>query len=229
MGALKPEYGPTLGELLAPHWRGAHTRTRWLVALGALALLALVVALVLALEGPTVSSGGSVPFSFSYRGLERRTPEAGSYANVVRVRNGRLDASFSVSPLTLPPYAGSVTGEYPLYASDYIPALAARYRDFALVGQGPIRTAAFGSWEELPPSTIYYHVPTYTIAFTALVRGRLMYGRDIWLVPSTRGARKGVDIRMLAVAKTGTSSATALSVGTTGALSRPLRSFSLGA
>ncbi len=229
MEALKPEYGPTLGELLAPRWRRARPRARWLAALAALALLVLAVGLLLALEGPSLSHGGAVPFSFSYKGLERRAPEAGAYAKAVRVRDGRLEDSFTVAPLSLPAYSGSVTGAFPLYATGYIRSLAARYHDFVLVGQGPIRTAAFGSWEELPPSTVYYHVPTYTIAFTTVLGGRLMYGRDVWLVPNKRGARTGVDIRMLAAASARGSYASALSVGTTGALSRPMRSFSLGA
>ena len=228
MEALKPEYGPTLGELLAPRWRRAGPRARWVAALAALALIVLAVVLLLALEGPSVSHGGAVPFSFSYRGLERRTPEAGSYARAVRERDGRLEDSFSVAPLSLPAYRRSVTGAFPLYATDYIRALAAKYHDFVLVGQGPIRTAAFGSWEELPPSTVYYHVPTYTIAFTTVIGGRLMYGRDVWLVPNERGARAGVDVRMLAAANPRGSYASALSVGTTGALSRAMRSFSLG-
>ena len=229
MEALKPEYGPTLGELLAPRWRRARPPARWLVVIAAVALVALAIGLFLTLEGPSASEGGAVPFSFSYKGLERRTPEAGTYATAVRERDGRLEDSFTVAPLSLPAYSGSVTGAFPLYATAYIHSLAAQYRDFVLVGQGPIRTAAFGSWEELPPSTIYYHVPTYTIAFTALVGGRLMYGRDVWLVPNKRGAQMGVDIRMLAAASAHGSSASALSVGTTGALSRPMRSFSLGA
>jgi hypothetical protein len=122
-----------------------------------------------------------------------------------------------------------VTGVYPLYASGYIRALASRFQHFELVGQGPVRTSAFGSWEELPPSTIYYHVPTYTIAFTARVGGRAVYGREIWLVPDRRGAREGVDIRMLTAASASGHAITPMSVGTVGVLSRPMRTFTFGA
>jgi hypothetical protein len=197
------------------------------LALG-VGIAGVLIALALTLVSATVSGGGPVPFSFSYRGLYKTSPDPGGYAKVQRREGARLEDSFAVEPLRLPAYAGSVTGEFPLFASGYIRALAARYPHFRLIGEGPIRTSAFGSWEELPPSTIYYHVPTYTIAFTASVDGRPVYGRDVWLVPHRRGARKGVDIRMLTAAGASAHTRSPLSVGTAGVLSRPLRTFSLG-
>jgi hypothetical protein len=223
--ALKAEYGPTLVQLAAPRWRRAGVRTRRLAVLLALLLAAGILAGVLALRSATISHGGHVPFSFAYRELSKSAPEAGTYVRVQRSAGGHLQDSFAVAPLRLPQYAGSVTAAYALYASGYIRALAARYPDFQLVAEGPVRTSAFGSWEELPPSTIYYHVPTYTIAFTARVQGRLLYGRDIWLVPNHAGAREGVDIRMLSAAGTHLSPTT---LGTAGVLSRPMRTFTLG-
>jgi hypothetical protein len=223
---LKPQYGPTLGQILAPRWRRASARARRLTVVAAAVIVGVAIGVVLTLESATVSGGARVPFSFAYKGLTRTAPEAGELARVQRSSGGHLRDSFAVAPLRLPAYAGSVTGEFPLYASGYIHSLAARYPHFALVGQGPVRTSAFGSWEELPPSTIYYHVPTYTIAFTALVQGRPVYGRDVWLVPNRRGAREGVEIRMLGAA--GAHAGSPLSLGTVGVLSRPLRTFNLG-
>jgi hypothetical protein len=223
--ALKAEYGPTLVELAAPRWRRASARVRRLAVLAAVLLAAAILAAVLALRSATISHGGHVPFSFAYKGLSESTPEAGTYVRVQRSSGGRLQDSFAVAPLRLPRYTGSVTAAYALQASGYIHALAARYPDFQLVAQGPVRTSAFGSWEELPPSTIYYHVPTYTIAFTASVQGHPVYGREIWLVPNRAGAREGVDIRMLSAASAHLSPTT---LGTVGVLSRPMRSFTLG-
>jgi hypothetical protein len=225
---LKEEYGPTLGQLLAPRWRGARRWMRWAALVGGAVIVAVLVALALALRSATISHAGSVPFSFSYKGLYKTSPDPGGYAKVERRQSGRLADSFAVEPLVLPPYAGSVTGEFPLYARGYIRALAAQYPHFQLVGEGPIRTSAFGSWEELPPSTIYYHVPTYTIAFKALLEGREIYGREVFLVPDKAGARDGVDLRMLTSARTRGHASSPLSVGTAGVLSRPMRTFSLG-
>jgi hypothetical protein len=201
---------------------------RWAVLAGGVGIVAVLVALALALQSARISHGGTVPFSFSYKGLYKTSPDPGGYAKVERRQGGHLTDSFAVAPLVLPAYAGSVTGQFPLYARGYIRALAARYPHFQLVGEGPIRTSAFGSWEELPPSTIYYHVPTYTIAFKALVEGREVYGRDVWLVPGKPGARDGVDLRMLTSAGAHGHASSPLSVGTVGVLSRPMRSFSLG-
>lgn len=223
--ALKAQYGPTLVELVAPRWRRASIRSRWIAAIGVAVLAGAILAAVLTLQSATISHGGPVPFSFAYKGLDKAPPESGAYVRVERLAHGRLEDSFSVAPLALPTYGGNVTGEYPLYASAYIRSLAARYERFRLVAEGPVRTSAFGSWEELPPSTIYYHVPTYTIAYTALVQGHAFYGREIWLVPNRRGARAGVDIRMLTAASAHVSP---LSVGTSGILSRPMRTFTLG-
>jgi hypothetical protein len=226
---LRAEYGPSLGGLLEPRWRRASRRTRGLTLALAAAIAVVVVAAIVTTRPATVSVGGPVPFTFSYKGLHRVQPELGSSAKVVLSEGGRTEDTFAVAPLRLPVYAGSVTGEFPLYAASFIRrSLAGLYGDFELVGEGPIRTAAFGSWEELPPSTVYYHVPTYTIAFTAVQAGEPIVGRDVWLVPNTPGARQGVAITMLMAASAGRHPVSPLSLGTTGVLSRPMRTFSLG-
>ncbi|MDE3070158.1 MAG: hypothetical protein KGJ43_05465 [Acidobacteriota bacterium] len=225
---IKPAYGPTFGTLIAPRWRSA-SRGRRLLTLLALALLAAaLLAAVLGAQSPTISHGGAVPFSFTYKGLYRGAPEPGQYVRVQRASGRGASESFAVGPLRLPPYSGSVTGELPLYAGAYLPTLAARFAHLTPIGEGPIRTSAFGSWEELPPSTVYYHVPTYTLAFTAERGGAQLAGRVIWVLPDRPGVRNGLAITMLAPA-TGVNHAAVspLSLGTTGSLSGPLRSFAL--
>ncbi|MHB8490846.1 MAG: hypothetical protein ACYDA6_01345 [Solirubrobacteraceae bacterium] len=184
-------------------------------------------AVLLGVQSPTFSHGGAVPFSFSYKGLYRTAPEAGAYVQVARQTGTPRAESFSVGPLRLPPYWGSVTGALPLYAGAYLPSLAARFQRFTLIGEGPIRTSAFGSWEELPPSTVYYHVPTYTLAFQAVQAGRPVIGRVIWLVSNGANARNGVAITMIAPASGRRGAISALSLGTTGTLAGPLRSFQM--
>jgi hypothetical protein len=226
---LRAEFGPSLGELLAPRWRRAGVAGRaTALALGTV-VVAVAVVVVVATGPSRISVSGPVPFSFSYKGLHRVAPEAGGYARVVLGGAGATTASFAVGPLTLPAYEGSVTGEFPLVAAASLHSLAGRFEGFQLLSEGPIRTSAFGSWEELPPSTIYYHVPSYTIAFTAHMRGSLVYGREIWLVPNRSGARRGVAITMLESPGEAGPSVTPLSLGTVGVLSRPMRSFALGA
>jgi hypothetical protein len=120
---LKPEYGPTLGQLLAPRLRGDPRVIRAGAVAAGVLLVALILAAVLTLEDATISYQGKVPFSFHYRS------RAG----------GPLEDSFAVEPLHLPPYSGNLSGELPLYASGHIYELTGRYRDFVLRGEGKTR------------------------------------------------------------------------------------------
>jgi hypothetical protein len=211
---MKPEYGPTLGRLLAPRWHAASRATRAAVTALGVALLAGAVALTLTLLNPTYSHGGRVPFGFSYRGLYRVVPDPGGYFKAQkRGRGGVLDYSFAVAPLRLPPYAGELSAELPLYANTYIEALRRRYPGFRLRGEGKTKVNT---------------VPAYDVLYDALVEGRVMYGRDILLVPERRGAREGVAIAMLTAPGVSRQIEGPMEVASTGVLLRPLRSFSIG-
>lgn len=208
---LKPEYGPTLGELLAPRWHAASRLVQAIVVAIAVGLLALAVSTVLTLENAHYSHGGPAPFSFSYRGLYRTTPAPGEYVQVRSPAHGTLRNSFAVGPLRLPPYTTSLSAELPLYASSYVDGLRHRYSGFVLRGEGKTRVNT---------------VPAYTIAYTAQIAGRTVYGRDVLLLPERSGAREGVHIVMLSAP---TSQVTGpLLVGTTGVLERPLETFTFG-
>jgi hypothetical protein len=208
---LKPEYGPTLGRALAPRWRAASTPLRVLAVAAGASLVALVVAAALTLQDAQLSHGGPVPFNFRYRGLYRAAPDPGGYARVAAPRNGPLGNSFAVEPLRLPPYSGSLTGELPLFASDHIRALAARVSGFDLQGEGKTRVNT---------------VPAYSINYSARLGGRLVYGREILLLPDVPGVRDGVDIVMLS--RPSASITSSALVGTVGVLQLPLRSFAFG-
>jgi hypothetical protein len=205
---LKPEYGPTLGELLAPRWRVASRLLQAIVVAAGVGLLALAIGAALTLENAHYSHGGPVPFSFSYRGLYRTAPAPGEYVQVRNAVHGPLRNSFAVGPLRLPPYTTSLSAELPLYATSYIDGLRHRYAGFVLRGEGKTRVNT---------------VPAYTVAYTAQIGGRTVYGRDILLLPERPGARAGVRIVMLS-APTSQVSAPLL-VGTAGVLERPLETF----
>jgi hypothetical protein len=209
---LRPEYRPTLPELLAPRWRGASRAVRLLLVAGAVVLVVAVTALVLALLPAHISYGGPVPYGFSYRGLYRTAPEPGGEVRVARYgAGGYLKDSFAVGSLSLPPYEGQLSGELPLYASGYIRTLAARYSRFQLVGEGKTRVNQLSA---------------YNIYFAALVRGRTMYGRDVLLVPEPPGARRGVVIAMLTAPNANAQVTSPLLVASQGVLSEPMRTFS---
>jgi hypothetical protein len=209
---IKPQYGPTLGQLLAPRWRRARTLVRAAIVAGCVALVALLAGVALSLLSPTYSHGGPVPFHLSYRDLYRTALAAGQYVRVQRLdAAGRLRDSLAVSPLMLPHYSGELSAELPLYAAGFIPVLRGRYEDFQLRGEGK------GTVNSVPAYSIYYSVR---------LRGREMYGRDVLLLPERRGARAGLDITMLTVPTPNVHSP--LEVASGGVLSSALKSVTLG-
>ena len=211
---IKPQYGPTLGRLLAPRWQAASTPTRALVIAAGAGTLALIVGAVLTLENATFAHHGRVPFSFSYRSLYRVPADPGGYVKVQRhFADGTLEDSFAVEPLTLPPYAGALSGELALYAEGYIRGLASRHEAFVLRGEGKTRVNA---------------VPAYHVLYSARVDGQRMWGRDVLLVPDRSGAREGVDIVMLTAPTANAQVTSPLEVASTGVLFRPLKTFRVG-
>lgn len=209
---LRPEYRPTLPQLLAPRWRGASRGVRALTIAFATMLAVATVALVLTLLPARISYGGAVPFSFSYRSLYRTSPPPGADVRVVRRdRAGNIEDSFAVAPLTLPPYKGALSGAEPLYAAGYIRALAAHLPGFELQGEGKTRVDL---------------MPAYNIYYSAAVAGRTLWGRDVLLVPEGKAARRGVVISMLTTPQANAQVTSPLLVGTAGVLYKPLRTFS---
>jgi hypothetical protein len=210
---LKPEYGPTLGKLLAPRWHAASRLVQAIVIAAGAGLLALAVAAALTLENAHYSHGGPAPFSFSYRGLYRTAPGPGEYVRVRRPVHGPLKDSFAVGPLRLPAYTGGLSGELPVYAASYIDGLRRRYIGFVLRDEGKTRVNT---------------VPGYDLAYTAEIAGRTVYGRDILLLPARTGARAGVHIVMLSTPGADSQVTSPLLVGTAGVLERPLETFTFG-
>ncbi len=211
---IKPAYGPTLGRLLSPWWRASSRVVRAVTLALVAGAIALAVGVFLTLENAHFSHGGRVPFGFSYRSLYRTTPQPGGYVRLERHDGaGRLEDSFEVGPLTLPPYAGASSGELPVYAVGYIKALQARDERFVLRDEGKTRVNT---------------VPAYQVIYTARVQGRTMWGRNVLLLPERPGAREGVTIVMLTSPTADAQVTTPLEVASAGVLLRPLKTLTLG-
>lgn len=213
---LSSDYRPTLAELLRPHWRRLSPARRLPLLIGGALLLALLVGAVLALLPPTYSHAGDVSFSFRYRGLYRTPTPAGAYVQMQRRQDGRLRASFEVSPLLLAPYRGEPTPALALYATGYIRTLAARQPGFALRGEG---------WTQVDSISPY---AVYNVFYTVPRDGRVLFGRNILVLPQRPGARRGVTIAMLQDPGGEKQLSSPLLIGTVGALEGPLLSFALG-
>jgi len=212
---MKPEYGPSLGRLLAPRWRAASRAARAAVIVAGVALLALLLATGLTLANATYSHGGSVPFSFSYRDLYRVAPDRGGYVKVQdHWPDGALKDSYAVDPLLLGAYSVALSAEMPLYASGFIHALSRGYRDFELRGEGKTR--------------VNKTLTGYEVLFTASVAGLRMYGRDVLLLAPGAHARAGVLIVMLTSPTADPQVTSPLEVGATGVLLKPLKTFAFG-
>jgi hypothetical protein len=212
---IRPEYGPTLPGLLAPSWRRASRAVRVAAVAGGVLVVAILAGAVLALLNSTYGHGGGRPFHFSYRGLYRTAPEAGGFVRLQsHSPSGRLEYSFAVNPLQLPSYKGSVLAEVPLYASAYIGKLSRRYPGFVLRGEGKTRLNS--------------KLGGYQVAYTTIVAGRRMLGRNVLLLHERSGQRSGVEIVMLTAPGANPQITEPLEVGSTGVLLRPLKTFALG-
>jgi hypothetical protein len=183
---------------------------RLAAAIGGLAVVVALVALVASLLDRRFSHGGDIAFSFSYRGLHRTQADPGGYVKVARRSSGRLQDSYAVAPLQLAPYRGSSTGALPLAAASYVEALARRFAGLRLEGEGKTRISA--------------SLTGYGVYYSALVDGRKLYGRDVMLLPERPGARRGVVVEMLS----GERATVAKPVASSGVLEKPLKSFRFG-
>jgi hypothetical protein len=212
---MKPEYGPTLGRLLAPRWHAASRLARATVVAAAVVLVVVLVAAGLTLENSSYSYRGSVPFSFSYRDLYRVAPDLGGYVKVQsRWPDRALKYSYAVDPVQLPPYSGDLDGEIPLFAVGFIRALERRYPDFELRGEGKTR--------------VNNTLIGYQVLFTADVERQRMYGRDVLLLPPRKGVRAGVAVAMLTSPTASAQVTSPLEVAETGVLLKPLKTFTFG-
>jgi hypothetical protein len=210
VSAVKPEYGPTLVQMLAP--RSLAVRA------GAATLGVLLVAATVALYVSTrpnetfVLERKPVTFNFAYGPQFRRVPVAGAVVALANERAGLFLDSYVIRPLTLPPYRGAAGGMLPVYANGYIDGLRRRYPAFEFVGEGRTRiNNGIG----------------YEVTFRSTRDGRTVYGRHLLLVEELPdGRRHGVVIELESTPAAGTPNAD--EIGNHGALKQALRSFRFG-
>jgi hypothetical protein len=210
VSAVKPQYGPTLVQMLAPR----PLAVRVAAAVGGALFVAAVVLVALSTRGNDtfVLEHEPVTFNFAYGAQFQRAPAAGTVVALSNVHDGLFLDSYVVRALALPPYRGAVGGMLPVYADGYIDRLRRRYSGFEFVGEGRSRiNNGIG----------------YQLTFRSTRSGRTIYGRHLLLVEDTPdGLRRGVVIELESTAAAGTPNAT--EIGNHGALKQPLRSFRFG-
>lgn len=207
---LKPEFGPTLVELLEPRWRSATPVQRRAAQVlgGLLVAVAAATAVLYPREGWIVHHGRTTTFNLRYpHAMRRLPPRPGEYARL----EGGDAASVVLSALHLPPYRGEVTGVEPLYAGTSISALAARTPGFGLQSEGKIRVNT---------------IQGYTFTYASGTGRRRRFNRVVFLTPALTRSRDGVTIT-IAIAPN-PSDPTPDQLAVTDALQEPLHSFRFG-
>jgi hypothetical protein len=212
MSAVRPEFGPSLPELVGPRFRVLPRAARLaLVALGALLVVVIAWALLFRGEGAKAKQGvivrEPIAFNFVYRApFRKEAPLAGELARV-----GSKEQSFSVRELSLPAYGGDAAGFLPLYAATLEAQMAKDLPGFVWRSDGRANINKQQGFE---------------IVFQfRRSDGTLMYGRRILLLPNVT-ARQGVDL--WAVAPRSPAIVRADDVGHNGGLKTALRSFRFG-
>ncbi len=210
VSVVKPQYGPTLPELVSRLPRAGRVAVVALV--GLLIALAILITLRSRPDETHVIVRGTTTFNLAYGPqLERVSPPGALFA-LRRERNGLFLDSYVVRPLTLPPYRGAAGGIVPLYSVAYMQKLRKRYGDVDLVLEGRTRI-------------------NNGIGYQLVLRGKLgartLYVRHLLLVPDEpEGARRGVIVELESTPGAGTPNA--VGTGNAGPLKQAMRSFRFG-
>ena len=214
--SVKSQYGPTLAELLVPRWQSAATGTRRLVVAGivVLAVAAAAVAIAYPRNSSFVYRGPPFAFNLTYPSpLHMVTPPAGADMRIeTRTRSGGLVAWFEVDRVKLAPYSGEVSGQLPVFATNYIAGLARTVPGFALQTEEKTRINL---------------VPGYSVTYRGRFNGQLMYVRIVMLVPALTGVRDGVILNM-GIVPSASADPSPDFVGVADVLQKPFRSFRFG-
>ena len=212
MSAVRPEFGPTLPELLGPRLRALPPALRFgLAAVGGFVVVAIFYALVLRGDGADAKRAvvvrTPVAFNFVYRApFKRLAPQEGELARV-----GSKSQSFSVRALQLPPYHGDAAGFLPLYAAQRELEMMRGFPGFVWRSDGRANINQQQGFEIV----FQFRRPG----------GPLTYGRRVFLLPTVT-AREGADI--LVTAPRSAAIVRADDVGHNGGLKTALRSFRFG-
>jgi hypothetical protein len=181
---VKPEYGPSLPELIRSRVVRVPRRLRIALVIVAVAVVALASG-ALARRGASAINvrAGATSFSFSYSSMRREAPPSGQYALFVAQRRSKLVARLEFGPLRVPVYRGYMSGLEPVLAANYIRGFAAHTPGFVLQSEGPTSVNGLAG---------------YNFTYARQLDGATYEGRVIFLTPHYAGDRHGVTISMLA-------------------------------
>ena len=210
MSVVKPQYGPTMAQLVGGLPRGAR------IAVAALAALLIAGAALLALRSREpethVIVRGPVTFNLAHGPSLQRVSRPGALLALRRERQGLFLDSFVVRRLDLPAYRGSAGGAFPVFAVGYLERMRRRYGSLEVALEGRTRiNNAIG----------------YQLAMRAKLGPRTLYARHLLLVPEQpEGSSRGVVLELESTPAAGTPNAAG--TGNAGPLKQAMRSFRFG-
>lgn len=180
---VKPEFEPTLPQLLGPRIDSLPRIVARTGALVALLAVALVVVLALRSRDPVFSYRGPPAFNTIYsRSLTREPTPRGAIVMLDQHSSIGLEASFEIMPLRLPRYGGEISGLLPVLAINLIHRLMASDPTFKLQSHGRTRVN---------------FVPGYTFTYQRTISGMAYWGRYVLITRDLMGDRQGLEISML--------------------------------
>jgi hypothetical protein len=217
VSVVRPEFGPTLPELVGPRVRALPRAAQ--IALAALAALIVVAAAAFLLRDsrdtrPHAVVRAPVAFNLLYpKPLERVAPRGREVLRLQTPPGAAAPQSFAVTPLKLPAYRGDVGAVLLGMSGPLIQRMSRTIPGFVWRADGRVN---------------YNRQPGYEIQFQATIGGRTTYGRRTLLVPGgDTPPRAGVDITILAARSPAVSNVNAVA-STNGALKTAIRSFRFG-
>jgi hypothetical protein len=181
---VKPEFGPTLPQLLGPRIDGLPRIARRIGALVALLVVGVIVVIALRSREPVYShTGPPAKFSTIYpRSMTLEPTPPGAVMLLEQHSSVGLEASFEIATLHLPSYRGEISGLLPVLAINLIHRLMAGDPTFKLQSHGRTRVN---------------FVPGYTFSFQRTIHGMVYWGRYVLITPHLTGDREGLLISML--------------------------------
>jgi hypothetical protein len=218
MSVVRPEFGPTLPELLAPRIRALPRIAQ--VALAALVVAVVLVAALFVLRREENDGRAQavvrepIAYNLVYpRTLARVAPQGRETLRLQTPAGAKDPQSFAVTPYRLPPYTGDPTGVLTLTSANMISRMRQTIPGFVWRGDGRVN---------------YNRQPGYEILFQARIDGRTTYGRRTILLPGgDTPPKEGVDIMMLAARSEAIPRVDAIGAAA-GALKTAIRSFRFG-
>jgi hypothetical protein len=215
MSVVRPEFGPTLPELVGPRIRALGRR-------GRIALWVAVAALAGAIAAWALASGSGrtevlvrEPVAFTMvhgPGLAEARPRRGEVLRLQTPSRAGPAQSFAVTPLRLGHYRGDPTAVLTGMSPLLVERMRARLPGFVWRGDGRVNINK---------------QPGYAILYQYRAPRGTVYGHRVLLLPGgDQPPREGVDISMLAERSAAVSRVAA--VGANGELKTALRSFRFG-